>query len=128
MTTLLERPATAGSAEPTRRRSAGRNRDRGIIVLAMPGQPQAVCHDHLRTVTLPGPRNRVARHPEAFPHVGAVHRVALHAVADRPVDQIVAGKLAMIRCGVGVLIVRHHHHDRQLFYGGKIQAFVKCAG
>ena len=86
---------------------------RGVVVLAVAGQPQQVGHHHLRTV--PGPRrfHRVADGLQTRRQIGPVGRMPGETVPHRPVQQIRAPVLQTRRRGISVLVIRHDHHYRQ---------------
>ena len=55
-------------------------------------------------------------------------RVAFVAVAARAIDQIGAGKLAVVRRRVGEVIVRRDEHERHLLDRGDVHPFMARAG
>src|SRR5258707_4335552 len=50
------------------------------------------------------------------------------AVADSSLLERMAGKLSLIRGGVGVLIIRNHQNERQLLYRRLVQCFMERPG
>ena len=100
----------------------------GVIVLTVSAQAQDRSDDKLRRP--PGARalDRAADHVQTRGEIGAIDIAAFEAVALRLRGEIVAGKLALVRRGVGVMIVRRHHHERHLLDRGDVHPFVEGAG
>ena len=60
--------------------------------------------------------------------IGAVDSRAFVTVTLRAIDQIRAGKLAVVRRGIGVMIVGRDHDQRHLLDRGDVHPFMRRAG
>ena len=60
--------------------------------------------------------------------VGAVAFEASDAVSGGFVEEVGADELAVVRCGVSVLVVGHHDDEREVFDRGHVDALVKGTG
>ncbi len=98
-----------------------------IVMLAMSDETKQIAHDELRSPTLTGGLNgRTDSGKTAF-ETRSVHTMPGDAVADRLVEQVLAGKLAVVRSGVRVLIVRDDDNERKFLHGGGIEPLMKRA-
>ena len=97
-------------------------------MFAVTGETQSRGDDELRWTAGPRALDRGADDFEALRQVGAVDRAAFVAVAFRTIDQIRTGKLAIVRRGVGVMIVRRDDDQRHLLDRGDVHPFVRRTG
>ena len=100
----------------------------GVVVLAVTGETQSRCDDELRWTTGARALDGGADDFEALRQVGAVDRAAFVAVALRAIDQIRTGELAVVRRGVGVMIVCRDDDQRHMLDRGDVHPFVRRAG
>ena len=101
---------------------------KGVIVFSVAGEPQTSSHDHLWAISGAGAFCSVGNHLETITEIGSVHGVTFDAIANRAIDQIVTGELAVVWCRVGVLVVHHHDNERRFFDCGHIYCFMERTG
>ena len=99
-----------------------------VVVLAVTGQAQSRCDHELRRTAGTRTFHRAADHIETLREIGAVNRVPFKSISNRAIDQIVAGKLAIVRRRVSVMVVRRHEHERHALDRGDVHAFMRRAG
>ena len=97
-------------------------------MFAMTGETQERRDHQLRRAAGARAFHRAADDFEAGGQIGAVDRVPFVAVTLRAIDQIGAGKFAIVRRGVGEMIVRRDEDERHLFHRGDIHSFMRRAG
>src|SRR4029077_6608991 len=61
---------------------------------------------------------------EKIGEIGPIDIVTFEAVTFRAIHQIVTGKLAVVRRGIRVMIVRGHNDKRHLLHRGDVQSFM----
>jgi hypothetical protein len=100
----------------------------GVIMLAMAAKAQESGDDHLRTCTGAGALHGITEDSKAGYQIGAIDRMARHAIAGGAIDQIAAGELALIGSGIGILIIGDDQDERETFDSGLVDRFMKSAG
>jgi hypothetical protein len=97
-------------------------------VFAVAGEPQSRRDHQLGRAAGARPFHRAADDVETGAKIGAVDAITFETVAFGAVDQIRAGEFAVVRRGIGVMVIRGHDHERDLLDRGDIHAFVGGAG
>ncbi len=100
----------------------------GVVMLAVPDQPQEIANHELGAAPIACGLHSRFHHIEAGAEIKPVDAVSGDPVTNRLVEQILAGELARVRRGVGVLVVRHDNDERKFFDGGGVQSFVEGPG
>ena len=96
-------------------------------MFAVAAKTQQAADDHLRAAAFARPADRRGQDAQAILKIGAIDGMGGDAVTAGLVGQIMAGKLAVVRRGVGVLIVGDDQNQRQTFHRRLVQGFMKCA-
>ena len=65
---------------------------------------------------------------KALCQVGAVQFIAFEAVTAGAINQVGAGKLAIVRSGISVMIVGRDHYQRNVLDRGDVHSFMGGAG
>ena len=108
-----------------RRAPQGRIDIVGVVVFTVAGEAEERGDHKLWSAAGARTRDRIVEYFEAGMKIGSVHGVAFHAVSDGFIDEIRAYELPIVRRGIGVLIIRNHHDQRQSLDRGEVHAFVK---
>src|SRR5256885_1375305 len=96
-------------------------------MLTVAGETESRRDDELRWTASTRALNRGADNFEALRQVGAVDRATFVTIAFSAIDQVRAGKLAVVRRGVGVMIVRRDDDKRHVLDRGDVHPFVSSA-
>ena len=99
-----------------------------IIVFAVAAEAEQIGHDELRAVAGAGTSDRVANDIKTRGQIIANHGMRFDAVAHGFIRKVGADKLAVIRRGIGVLVVGDDEDEREFFHGRLIKRFVKRSG
>ena len=91
-------------------------------------QSQQVTDDKLRTISAPRSLNGRPDHFEAIGQIGRFHTMASDPIAYGLVEQILACELAIVRCGICILVIRHDDHQRKLLDRSHVDTFVERPG
>ena len=86
-----------------------------IIVLSVSAEAKQICNDELRTFSGASSRGRFTEYLQAVAEFRGIDTVSLHAVADRPVHEIITGELPRRRRRIRILVIRHNEDQRQFF-------------
>ena len=97
-----------------------------IVVLAVAGQAQDFGDDKLRGTPGTSALHGRTDHIKARVKVRAINRVTFEAVSFRAINKMCAGKFAVVRRGIGEMIVCRDDDERNFLDRGDIQAFVRC--
>ena len=101
----------------------------GVVVFAVTGQPQNRSDDQLRRTTRARTFHRATDDVETSrAKIRSIDLVTFESVTLRAIHQIGAGKFAVVRRRVRVMIVRRDHDERHLLDRGDVHSLVRRAG
>jgi len=75
-----------------------------------------------------GAFHRRTDHVEALRQIGPIQFVAFEAITAGAIDQVGAGELAIIRSGIGIMIIGCDDDQRHVLNRGDIQTLMAGAG
>ena len=97
-------------------------------MLSVADEANLVGNDQLGASTFACGVNGIAQGLEAIHQACAIGLVSADSIACGFVQEVGAGVLAGVRRGVGVLVVRNNHDERQLVHSSGVETFMERAG
>jgi hypothetical protein len=94
----------------------------------MTGEAEDGGDDELRWATGAGAFHGRADYLKALCQVGAVQFIAFEAVTAGAINQVGAGKLAIVGSGISVMIIGRDHYQRNVLDRGDVHPFMGRAG
>ena len=97
-------------------------------MFAVSGKPQDGSDNQLRRTSGARTFNGATDYLEARAEIRSIKAVAFKTITNRAIDQVMARELAIIWCGIGIMIICRDDNQRHLFYCGDIHPLMKGTG